>query len=307
VLAIREPGPPVTTLFDADPKAALKHHFGFDAFRPLQEEIVATCWPGATSSPFCPRAAGKSLCFQLPAVMREGLTVVISPLIALMKDQVDGLSAAGVPATFLNSTLDAEEARRRLCGLHQGAYRLLYFAPERLGLASLMRDLAQWNVTRFAIDEAHCISEWGHDFRPEYRRLAELRRSVPGGPAARPHRNGNGSRAPRHRRLARAARSRRLRGEFQPAQPSVPRGAEAQHLSELLGFVRERGRESGIVYAASRRQAENLAEKLTEAGVPALPYHAGLESRERSYNQERFRRDDVSRDLRDDRVRHGHR
>jgi ATP-dependent DNA helicase RecQ len=293
VLAIRETRPPVTTLFDADPKSALKHHFGFDAFRPLQEEIVADVLAGRDVFALLPTGGGKSLCFQLPAVMREGLTVVISPLIALMKDQVDGLSAAGVPATFLNSTLDAEEARRRLRGLHQGAYRLLYIAPERLGLAHLLRDLAQWNVTRFAIDEAHCISEWGHDFRPEYRRLAELRRAFPDVPVL-------ALTATATERVRRdIVTSLELRdpavyvASFNRPNLQYRVAPKLNTFRELLGFVRERGRESGIVYAASRRQAENLAEKLAEAGIPALPYHAGLESRERTYNQERFRRDDV--------------
>jgi ATP-dependent DNA helicase RecQ len=225
--------------------------------------------------------------------MREGLTVVVSPLIALMKDQVDGLTTAGVPATFLNSALDGNETRRRLRGLHQGAYRLLYLAPERLALDHVMRDLAQWNVTRFAIDEAHCISEWGHDFRPEYRRLAELRRTFPAVPVL----------------ALTATATERVRRDIVASlelrEPSVYVAsfnrpnlryrvvAKANTFASLLGFVRERSKESGIVYAASRRQAESLAQKLTSSGIPALPYHAGLEGSERTYNQERFRRDDV--------------
>src|ERR1700722_11734879 len=271
----------------------LRRYLGFPSFRPLQENIVADVLAGRDVFALLPTGGGKSLCFQLPAVMREGLTVVISPLIALMKDQVDGLSAAGVPATFLNSTLDADEARRRLRGLHQGAYRLLYIAPARLGLASLMRDLAQWNVTRFAIDEAHCISEWGHDFRPEYRRLAELRRAFPDVPLL-------ALTATATERVRRdIVTSLELRdpavyvASFNRPNLQYRVAPKLNTFRELLEFVRERGRESGIVYAASRRQAENLAEKLTEAGIPALPYHAGLESRQRTFNQERFRRDDV--------------
>jgi len=293
VIATRETQPPVTTLFDADAKMALKHHFGFEAFRPLQEEIVRDVLAGRDVFALLPTGGGKSLCFQLPAVMREGLTVVVSPLIALMKDQVDGLTTAGVPATFLNSALDGNETRRRLRGLHQGAYRLLYLAPERLALDHVMRDLAQWNVTRFAIDEAHCISEWGHDFRPEYRRLAELRRTCPAVPGL----------------ALTATATERVRRDIVASlelrEPSVYVAsfnrpnlryrvvAKANTFASLLGFVRERSKESGIVYAASRRQAESLAQKLTSSGIPALPYHAGLEGSERTYNQERFRRDDV--------------
>jgi ATP-dependent DNA helicase RecQ len=126
-----------------------------------------------------PTGGGKSLCFQLPALLREGLTVVVSPLIALMKDQVDGLTASGIPATFLNSTLGGPEAKARFRGLHQGEYRLLYLAPERLMLSGFLETLKGWPVAQIAIDEAHCVSEWGHDFRPEYRQLAQLRGHFP--------------------------------------------------------------------------------------------------------------------------------
>jgi len=293
VIALHENGPSVRTLFDGDARTALKHHFGFDAFRPLQEEIVREVLAGRDVFALLPTGGGKSLCFQLPAVMGEGLTVVISPLIALMKDQVDGLGAAGVPATFLNSTLDGEETRRRLRGLHQGAYRLLYIAPERLGSANLMRDLAQWNVTRFAIDEAHCISEWGHDFRPEYRRLAELRRAFPEVPFLAL----TATATDRVRRDILASLELRQPAVFVASfnRPNLRYrvAPKTNTFRALLAFVRERAKESGIVYAASRRQAETLAEKLTAAGIAALPYHAGLESAQRSYNQERFVRDDV--------------
>src|SRR6185503_20004493 len=129
-----------------------------------------------------PTGGGKSLCFQLPALVREGLTVVVSPLIALMKDQVDALPASGVAATFLNSSLDGDEARARLRGLHAGEYKLLYDAPERLMLDGWSDNLQKWNVTCLAIEEAHCVSEWGHDFRPEYRQLSKLRAALPGVP-----------------------------------------------------------------------------------------------------------------------------
>ena len=148
---------------------------GFDTFRPLQEEIIRTALDGRDSFVLMPTGGGKSLCYQLPALASDGLTIVVSPLIALMKDQVDALQSAGAPATFLNSTLDAKESRSRLAGLHRGEYRLLYVAPERLMLSGTLDMLESWKPQCIAIDEAHCISEWGHDFRPEYRRLAELR------------------------------------------------------------------------------------------------------------------------------------
>src|SRR5437763_9581254 len=157
----------------------LKQTFGFDSFRPLQEEIIRDALAGRDVFALLPTGGGKSLCFQLPALAQEGLTVVVSPLISLMKDQVDALTASGVAATFLNSTLKADEARARLRGLHNSEYRLLYVAPERMMLPGFLANLKTWNVTLIAIDEAHCISEWGHDFRPEYRQLARLRELFP--------------------------------------------------------------------------------------------------------------------------------
>ncbi|MDH4195143.1 MAG: DEAD/DEAH box helicase, partial [Nitrospirota bacterium] len=157
----------------------LKEHFGFTAFRPLQEEIIRDVLAERDVVALLPTGGGKSLCFQLPALARPGLTIVISPLIALMKDQVDGLRANGIAATFLNSSLTAQESQARLRGLHHGDYRLLYIAPERLMLPGYLSLLQNWKVNLLAIDEAHCISEWGHDFRPEYRRLVELRDQAP--------------------------------------------------------------------------------------------------------------------------------
>jgi ATP-dependent DNA helicase RecQ len=157
----------------------LKQYFGFTSFRPLQAEIIRDALAGRDVFALLPTGGGKSLCFQLPAMACEGLTVVVSPLIALMKDQVDALQASGVPATFLNSSLAAGESRGRLRGLHNGEYRLLYVAPERLMLPGFLSDLQRWGVNLVAVDEAHCISEWGHDFRPEYRQLADLRGLFP--------------------------------------------------------------------------------------------------------------------------------
>jgi ATP-dependent DNA helicase RecQ len=160
----------------------LKKYFGFDSFRPFQQEIISDSLAGKDVFAVLPTGGGKSLCFQLPALVRAGLTVVVSPLIALMKDQVDALQAAGIPATFLNSSLAAGESRPRLRGLHHGEFRLLYVAPERMMLSGFLEDLKKWNVNLFAIDEAHCISEWGHDFRPEYRQLRTLRGLFPNVP-----------------------------------------------------------------------------------------------------------------------------
>jgi len=158
---------------------ALKKHFGYDQFRPLQREIIEDALAGRDVFALMPTGGGKSLCFQLSALMRDGLTIVVSPLIALMKDQVDALQTSGIPATYLNSTLDREEAKARWRGLHRGEYQMLYVAPERLMLDTFLERALNWNIAQFAIDEAHCISEWGHDFRPEYRELKKLRKHLP--------------------------------------------------------------------------------------------------------------------------------
>ena len=152
-----------------DLRGALKKNFGYDAFRPLQEEIINDALAGRDVFALMPTGGGKSLCFQLPALLREGMTIVVSPLIALMKDQVDALRASGIAATFLNSSLDRHEAAERFRGLNRGEYRMLYVAPERLMLDTFLEGALNWNIEQIAIDEAHCISEWGHDFRPEYR------------------------------------------------------------------------------------------------------------------------------------------
>ncbi len=157
----------------------LKQFFGFDSFRPLQEEIIRDALAGRDVVALLPTGGGKSLCFQLPALAREGLTVVVSPLISLMKDQVDALQASGIAATFLNSTLKANETAERMLGLRHVKYRLLYVAPERAMLPGFLANLKEWKINLIAIDEAHCISEWGHDFRPEYRQLSQLRELFP--------------------------------------------------------------------------------------------------------------------------------
>jgi ATP-dependent DNA helicase RecQ len=240
-----------------------------------------------------PTGGGKSLCFQLPALVRPGLTVVVSPLIALMKDQVDALQAAGVAATFLNSSLAAGESRPRLRGLHNGEYRLLYVAPERLMLSGFIDDLKKWNVSAFAIDEAHCVSEWGHDFRPEYRQLSSLREKFPGVPFM----------------ALTATATERVRADIvEQLHLHEPRcyvasfnrpnltyrvSAKSSSYEQILGFIRARKGEAGIIYGQSRKTAEQLADKLTADGIKSAPYHAGLTPSQRSKNQEDFLRDGV--------------
>jgi ATP-dependent DNA helicase RecQ len=279
--------------FTPDLAALLKRTFGYGAFRPLQREIIEATLAGQDVFALLPTGGGKSLCFQLPALARPGLTVVVSPLIALMKDQVDQLQASGVAATFLNSTLDADETRSRLRGLHRGEFKLLYVAPERLMLDGWGENLKAWNVSCLAIDEAHCVSEWGHDFRPEYRQLAKLRTLLPDVPLM----------------ALTATATERVRTDIiahlklrEPQtfvasfnRPNltyrvVPKD---QPTKQIIDFIRKREHESGIVYCASRAAAERVAEALAGRGFSARAYHAGLSAEERARNQEQFLRDDT--------------
>ncbi len=243
---------------EMDLRGILKKHFGYDQFRPLQEEIIADALAGRDVFVLMPTGGGKSLCFQLPALIRDGLTIVVSPLISLMKDQVDALRASGIAATFLNSTLDRHEAAERFRGLNRGEYRMLYVAPERLMLDRFLEGALNWNIAQIAIDEAHCISEWGHDFRPEYRELKKLRTHLPDVPVM----------------ALTATATERVRIDIvKQLKLREPRCYVASFnrpnltyrvipksgpYDQLLAFVRSRPNESGIVYCASRKTADSL-------------------------------------------------
>ena len=273
--------------------ATLKKHFGYDEFRPLQREIIQDALAGRDVFVLMPTGGGKSLCFQLPALTRDGLTIVVSPLISLMKDQVDALQTSGIPATYLNSTVDREEAKARWRGLHRGEYRLLYVAPERLMLDTFLERALNWNIAQFAIDEAHCISEWGHDFRPDYRELKKLRKHLPDVPVM----------------ALTATATEQVRADIikelnlrdpRPYVASFNRPnltyrvvAKTASYDQLLAFMRSRPNDSGIVYCASRKSTESLARNLNENGVSTKTYHAGLTTSERTKHQEAFLRDDV--------------
>ena len=277
----------------SDLSTTLKRVFGYGEFRPYQREIIDASLAGRDVLALLPTGGGKSLCFQLPALVRPGLTIVVSPLIALMKDQVDSLRASGVAATFLNSSLGSADARNRMRELHQGEYKLLYVAPERLMLDGWAENLQNWNVSCIAIDEAHCVSEWGHDFRPEYRQLARLRAALPEVPLMALTATATGrvrTDIVRHLKLQDPAIFVSSFNRPNLGYRVVPKH---QPSKQILEFVKARGEDSGIIYCASRAAADRLATALAAKGISALPYHAGLAAEERSRNQERFLRDDT--------------
>jgi ATP-dependent DNA helicase RecQ len=272
---------------------ALKHHFGYDSFRPLQREIVEASLAGDDALALLPTGGGKSLCYQLPALLAPGLTLVVSPLIALMKDQVDSLNANGVAATFLNSSIDGYTASERIDGLDRGKYRLLYVAPERIVMPSFLAGLDRWNLARIAVDEAHCVSEWGHDFRPEYRRIAALRERYPSIPFMAVTATATGRVREDIERFLKLRHPKRFVAGFNRPNLRYTVFEKQDASKQLLAWCAQRSAESGIVYVASRQSAEDLAARLTASGISALPYHAGLSPRDRSRHQELFIRDEV--------------
>jgi ATP-dependent DNA helicase RecQ len=273
--------------------ATLKKSFGYDQFRPLQREIIEDALAGRDVFVLMPTGGGKSLCFQLPALMRDGLTIVVSPLISLMKDQVDALQTSGIPATYLNSTLDRTEAKARWRGLHRGEYRMLYVAPERLMLDAFIERALNWDIAQLAIDEAHCISEWGHDFRPEYRELKKLRKHLPDVPIMALTATAT------ERVRADIIKELKLRdahayvASFNRPNLTYRVVPKTEPYEQLLAFIRSRPNDSGIVYCASRKSTESIAQKLNEDGIGTKPYHAGLTTSERTKHQDGFLRDDI--------------
>ena len=271
----------------------LKAYFGFDRFLPLQEEIITKVLAKRDTLVLMPTGGGKSLCYQLPALRLKGLTLVVSPLIALMKDQVDGLRADGVPAGLLNSTLAAQEASQVQDEARQGKIKILYVAPERLALPGFQRFLQSLDVSLIAIDEAHCISEWGHDFRPDYRNLKSLRRDFPGVPvialtatATEPVREDiiNQLGLDKPEIFISSFNRPNLTYTIQP---------KTEPLGSLLHLLEKHQGGSAIIYRFSRKATEETALELSERGFSALPYHAGLERDLRRETQEKFIRDQV--------------
>jgi ATP-dependent DNA helicase RecQ len=275
------------------PEAVLKSVFGYSEFRPLQREIISNVLARRDTLAIMPTGGGKSLCYQLPALIFPGLTVVVSPLIALMKDQVEQLAALGVPALVLNSSLSPEEYSANMALVRRGQVKLLYAAPETLLTPRLFALLAASPVDCLTIDEAHCISEWGHDFRPEYRQLVELRRRFPQAVCLAL----TATATPRVRDDIQTTLGFELESEFIASfdRPNLQLEVvpKTDALAQALEFLNRHPAESGIIYCFSRKQVDDLTAWLNAQGFSARPYHAGLADDERRRSQDLFIRDDV--------------
>ncbi len=276
----------------AKARTALARVYGFSAFRPGQEDILASTFQGKDVLAVMPTGSGKSLCFQLPPIVRDGLTLVVSPLIALMRNQVAQLHELGVEAASLNSSSDADERRRVARGLRERSLRLLYIAPERLLRTDVMSILKEAPIDLLAIDEAHCVSQWGHDFRPDYLRLREVAEAFDAVQTIAVTATADGpTRAEIVAKLFVRQPEIFVRSFDRPNLflAMRPKSNATRQLIERLDAHRG---ESGIVYCASRRRAEELAEELNRAGRRALPYHAGMDHLARACNQDAFLRED---------------
>ncbi len=271
----------------------LKQHFGYDRFRPLQEEIIRHVMEGKDCVALMPTGGGKSLCFQMPAMLSGGLTLVVSPLIALMKDQVDQLTTNGIQAAYLNSSISAVEIAGVMKHAQTGKLRLLYVAPERLAMPEFRQFLSTLDVRLLAIDEAHCISEWGHDFRPDYANLKILRTEFPNVPTIALTATATESvRADIIRQLHLRSPRVFISSFNRPnlTYSVVPKRKGSESLFALLEKYRS---ESAILYCFSRKDTEALATDLRKRGFKAAAYHAGLSPDVRARTQERFIADDL--------------
>lgn len=270
--------------------AKLKENFGFEKFRPNQEEIINCILSGQDTLAIMPTGGGKSICFQLPALVFEGITIVISPLIALMKDQVDGLKANGIEACFINSSQTEDERQFYIESLKSNAIKLVYIAPESLSfLDNIFNSLT---ISLIAIDEAHCISSWGHDFRPAYTNLGYLKNRFPSTPILALTATADKATRKDISEQLNLKNPKLFVASFDRKNLSLEVRPALDRVKQIIDFIQEKPNESGIVYCLSRKTTEELAEKLQKTGISAKAYHAGLDNKIRSKTQDEFINDD---------------
>ncbi|RDI48064.1 DNA helicase RecQ [Aquicella lusitana] len=278
----------------ADIQDILRDTFGYDRFRPLQEKIIRSVIAGDDNFVLMPTGGGKSLCYQVPALVRPGVAIVVSPLISLMQDQVESLKANGLAAAYYNSSLAEAEARQVLAKLHNEELDFLYIAPERLMSPAFLTRLKDLDLALFAIDEAHCVSQWGHDFRPEYLQLGQLRQHFPAVPIiALTATADKQTRTDITQRLQLTSANVHI-ASFNRPNIRYTILEKQKPFNQLTEFLQDKKNESGIVYCLSRKRVEEVAEKLQDNGYSALPYHAGLSSSQRHMAQSAFQRDNVN-------------
>ncbi len=271
----------------------LKNTFGYDTFRPLQREVIENVMARRDTLSVMPTGGGKSLCYQIPSMLFEGLTVVVSPLISLMKDQVEQLRAYGVPAVFLNSSLSPQEYQANMDYIKRGEVKLLYVAPETLLTPRILSLLSSLKVDCLTIDEAHCISEWGHDFRPEYRQIIEVRKRFPDAVCLALTATATSRVRQDIRATLKFATTNEFVASFNRENLFIEVNHKTDPTSQSIKMLERYKDQSGIIYCFSRKQVDELASHLARKGYSVRPYHAGLDDVERRKNQEDFIRDDV--------------
>lgn len=274
-------------------KAALQHYYGYSSFRPMQENIIQSVYEGNDVLVLMPTGGGKSMCFQLPAITMEGIGIVVSPLIALMKDQVEGLKANGIRAAYMNSSQSVSDQREVEEGMYQNAFDLVYVSPEKLLTKDFNDILSRIQINLFAIDEAHCISAWGHDFRPEYAKLKFLKKQFPKVPIVAC--TATADEVTRRDMVTQLAMQnpKEFITSFDRPNLSLTVNAGTKRFEQIVAFLLQRPNQSGIIYCLSRKSTETVAAKLVRSGFKAAYYHAKMSSTERDRIQEGFIKDET--------------